>query len=328
MKKDTLGDRIKFYESFTTSTRLMHNIPIIIRLDGCAFHTFTKGLNRPYDENLSKLMVETTKYLCNEVNAKIGYTQSDEITLIVFTDDFASKVLFDAKLFKLTSVLASKCSVFFNSKLAEYLPSKKNENPVFDCRIFNVPSKSEAANALLWRKRDAVRNSISMAAQSNFSHKELQGKSSKEMLAMLSNKGICWDDYPTFFKEGTFLRKFSFKFDSSLIKHISNFTFETYSYGDNKSYFVAFKEHGDDSLNYLGVDKDGTVFVTFSKEECITYSSKNDVNYKILNLITKFIEEYKDLPLKHNLKSKSNFVFERSFYIEQNISQFSEEIFN
>lgn len=207
MKSDSLGDRIKFFESSTTQTRLLHTIPIICRLDGCSFHTFTKGLKRPYDERLSKCMIETTKYLCKLTNAKIGYTQSDEITLVLNSDKFESKVYFDSKLFKISSVLASKCSVYFNQMIQQEIPEKARLLPVFDCRVFNVPSKEEAVNVLVWREQDATRNSISMAAQSLYSHRELQKKSSNEMQELIFQKGINWNDYPSFFKRGTYIQK-------------------------------------------------------------------------------------------------------------------------
>lgn len=327
MKKDSLGDRIKFYESFTTSAKLMHNIPIIVRLDGCAFHNFTKGLNRPYDENLSKLMIETTKYLCSETNAKIGYTQSDEITLILFTDSFESKILFDAKLFKLTSVLASKCSTFFNSKLSEYLPSKKDKMPVFDCRIFNVPSKAEAANTLLWRKKDAIRNSISMAAQSNFSHKDLQNKSSRDMLSMLEQKNIIWENYPSFFKWGTFVKKHTLKFKASLIHSLIDLKCEYNTFVDTKEKFITFSDKSNSCI-YLGLKEDGTVFTTNKQGESIVYFSSDSIQYKLCDIIIEYINNFKTLPEKHSLKSNSDLLFERSFYSTCNIDEISEEIFN
>lgn len=208
MSKDSLGDRMKFFEGMSNSQKLYHTIPIMIRLDGVAFHNFTKGLKRPYDERLSQIMVETTKFLCQLINARIGYTQSDEISLILFSDVFESSVLYDGKFFKLCSTLASKASVFFNKLLPESLPEKKEESPVFDCRIWNVPSKIEAVNTLIWREKDATRNSISMAAQSCFSHGELQKKSSSELQEMLYNHfRINWNNYPTFFKRGTYIQR-------------------------------------------------------------------------------------------------------------------------
>jgi tRNA(His) guanylyltransferase len=207
MKNDSLGDRIKSYESSTTTNKLFHTLPIICRLDGCSFHTFTRGLKRPYDERLSRCMIETTKYLCKLTSAKIGYTQSDEITLVLNSDKHETQVYFDAKLFKISSVLASKCSVYFNQMIQQEIPEKAKLLPAFDCRVFNVPSKEEALNTLIWREQDATRNSVSMAAQSFYSHRELHGKSSSEMQEMIFQKGMNWNDYPVFFKRGTYIQR-------------------------------------------------------------------------------------------------------------------------
>lgn len=205
--KDTLGDRIKFYESATCGIKMMPLIPVIARLDGKSFSKFTKGLKRPFDERLSNLMVETTKYLVRETNANCGYTQSDEITLVWYTDRTDSSIYFDGKLFKMISDLAASCSVYFNSKLGDYIPEKSDKLPRFDCRVFNVPTLEEAANAFLWRELDATKNSITMAASHYYSHKFLMGKNSSEKQELLHQKGINWNDYPTFFKRGTYVQR-------------------------------------------------------------------------------------------------------------------------
>ena len=202
--KTDIANRMKFYESFTTQTRLMPGIPAMARLDGRSFHTLTKKLRRPYDESLSILMVDLTKKLVEETNAIIGYTQSDEISLIWMPLN-NSQMIFDGKLFKLQSILASIASVYFTK---EFVTRKiGNKDAYFDCRVWNVPSKEEAVNTLVWREMDATRNSISMAAQSCFSHKELHGKGSADMQEMLFQKGINWNDYPDFFKRGTYVRR-------------------------------------------------------------------------------------------------------------------------
>jgi tRNA(His) 5'-end guanylyltransferase len=207
--KDSLGDRMKFYEgNGVGEQRLIPMVPVLARLDGKAFHTFTRGLRRPFDQRLSNLMVDTTKFLVAETNAKVGHTQSDEITLVWLTDSYDSEMYFDGRIQKLVSILAARCSVFFNRELAARIPEKADAFPVFDCRVWNVPNKTEAINALIWRQNDATRNSISMAAQANFSHKQLQGKSCDEMQKMLfQEKGINWNDYPDFFKRGTFVQR-------------------------------------------------------------------------------------------------------------------------
>lgn len=204
-----IGDRMKFYENLSPSaTQLIPLQPAVVRLDGARFHNFTKKLDRPYDARLSELMIQTTEYLVRLTNARIGYTQSDEITLVLYTEDFDSKIYFEGKIFKILSVLASETSVFFNKKLPEMLPEKAHLSPVFDCRVWNVPNQTEAANAVLWRELDASKNSISMAARAYFSHKELMNKNGSMMQEMLWQKhGVNWNDYPAAFKRGTFVQR-------------------------------------------------------------------------------------------------------------------------
>ena len=204
--RSDLGDRIKSYEK-DWENRLMPLVPAIARLDGRAFHTFTKGLRRPYDQRMSDLMVETTKQIVRASGACIGYTQSDEITLVWLVDDPKSEMFFGGRVQKMVSILPAQLSVFFNYALPEHLPEKAGTFPIFDCRVFSVPNKTEAANTLVWREMDATRNSISMAAQSVYSHKQLLGKSCSEMQEMLFQKGINWNDYPNFFKRGTYVQK-------------------------------------------------------------------------------------------------------------------------
>ncbi len=205
--KDTLGNRIKFYENQTCGIKMLPLIPVIARLDGKGFSKFTKGLKRPYDERLSNLMIETTKFLVKETNANCGYTQSDEITLMWYSDNHKSKIYFDGRLFKMISDLAAIASVFFNSKLAEYLPEKKDKMPRFDCRVFNVPTVEEAVNAFYWREKDATKNSITMAASEYYSHNFLMGKNGSEKQELLFQKGVNWNDYPSFFKRGSYIQR-------------------------------------------------------------------------------------------------------------------------
>lgn len=207
MTTKTLSDRMKLYEQVETGRTFLLGLPVMVRLDGKNFHTFTRGLTRPYDSRLSELMVRVTKHLVDETCARIGYTQSDEITLVLFSDSIGSQIFFDGCTFKITSILAAMASVQFNRLLPEYIPEKQGQFPVFDCRAWNVPSKEEAVNALLWREQDATRNSISMAAQSCYSHKQLHNKNSRDMQEMLFQKGINWNDYPDFFKRGVYIQR-------------------------------------------------------------------------------------------------------------------------
>jgi tRNA(His) 5'-end guanylyltransferase len=182
-------------------------IPVIARLDGKGFSKFTKGLKRPYDERLSRLMIETTKYLVKETNANCGYTQSDEISLVWYSDTHESKIYFDGRLFKMISDLAAMCSVYFNRELPKYIPEKTHLMPRFDSRVFNVPTLEEAANIFLWRELDATKNSITMAASELYSHNFLHGKNGSEKQELLFQKGINWNEYPDFFKKGTYIQR-------------------------------------------------------------------------------------------------------------------------
>lgn len=201
-----LGDRMKDYE-FRYKSKLLPNIPAIARIDGKAFHAFCKGLKRPYDDRLSYLMTIVTESLVRETNANCGYTQSDEISLVFHTDNYNSEIFFDGKVEKMCSVLSSMATYKFNELLHKFIPEKSNIPALFDCRVFNTPSLEEAANYFLWRERDAVKNSIAMAAQTVYSHKELHKKCGSEMQEMLFQKNINWNDYPASFKRGTYSRR-------------------------------------------------------------------------------------------------------------------------
>jgi tRNA(His) 5'-end guanylyltransferase len=208
MDKSALAERMKGYEMAEAGRKLMPLLPVCVRIDGKNFSKFTKGLERPYDERLSRLMVATTTALVKEYNATIGYTQSDEISLILYSDNTKSQIPFNGRIQKLIGDMAAFASVFFNQNLADFLPEKCDLAPRFDCRVWNVPNVEEATNAIMWREFDCTKNSISMAAQSLFSHKELQGKHSGDMQDMMMlKKGVNWNDYPAFFKRGTYVQR-------------------------------------------------------------------------------------------------------------------------
>lgn len=206
--QDELGDRMKLYEMAEAGRKCMPLLPIVARIDGRSFSRFTQGLERPFDRRLSGLMIDTVKFLVRETNAACGYTQSDEITLAWYASSFDSQILFDGRISKLVSVLASLTTVYFNHELPHRLPPEYADRlPHFDARVWNLPSLEEAANAFLWRELDATKNSISMAARAHFSHKQLDSKNGAEMRAMLLDKGVRWDDYPEFFKRGTYVQR-------------------------------------------------------------------------------------------------------------------------
>lgn len=212
MANDGLGDRCKAFEAAEAGRRAMRGLPLLARLDGRAFHTFTRGLTRPYDHGMSTAMIETTRYLVQEMTALVGYTQSDEITLAWFEpSQSASDYAFDGRFQKLASVLAGMASAKFCQLVAELLPGKAKETPHFDCRVWQVPTLEDATDVFVWREDDATKNSISMAAGAYYSDAELDGKSSGIKQEMLWQKGINWNDYPRFFKRGTYLQRRAFE---------------------------------------------------------------------------------------------------------------------
>lgn len=205
---DEMGDRLKEIEMAEAGRKSLKSLPVISRLDGNNFSKFTLDLARPYDKRLSDLMIATTVYLVKETSATCGYTQSDEITLSWYAEDYKCQIWFDGRFQKITSVLAAKCSVFFNKHLAEFIPEKAGCSPVFDCRTFQVPTLAEGANFFLWRELDATKNAISMAARHYFDHAELHKKIGSEMQEMLFSKhGINFNDYPNFFRRGSYVRR-------------------------------------------------------------------------------------------------------------------------
>lgn len=226
--KDELGMRMKEFYEEVPKTRLVRRMPVAIRIDGKAFHTFTRGFQKPFDEILVKSMQDTMKYLCENIQGCVlGYTQSDEITLILVDyQNLNSCAWFDYEIQKMCSIAASMATMAFNKAFAsnvakqskrlyrEYLEEKDasyidtlekamNKGAMFDARCFNIP-KEEVCNLIYWRQLDATRNSIQMVGQANFSHKELQNKSCNMIQEMLfAEKGINWNDYPTHLKRGS-----------------------------------------------------------------------------------------------------------------------------
>lgn len=205
--EDDFGDRMKGYEGAEAMRKLMPLLPIMVRLDGRAFHTFTRGMARPYDHEFHGLMCETTMHLVKETNAVLGYTQSDEISLVILPQGKAEPY-FGGRIQKICSILAASCSVKFNWELSRVYPDLGDKFPIFDARVWNVPTLQEAANTILWREQDAAKNSISSAANAYFSHKSLHGLDSKQKQEKLfQEKGINWNDYPDGCKHGYFIKR-------------------------------------------------------------------------------------------------------------------------
>lgn len=228
---DSLGTRMKeFYEQIP-KTKLMRRTPVAIRIDGKAFHTFTKGFKKPFDVVLMQSMCETTKYLCENIQGCVlGYTQSDEITLILVDyQKLDTSAWFDYEVQKMCSIAASMATMafnkYFNYNISEYqrnhfengtefdqpywerLVAAAQKGAMFDARCFNIP-KEEVTNLIYWRQLDATRNSIQMVGQAYFSHNELHGKSCNDIQDMLVlQKGINWNDFPVYQKRGTCVSK-------------------------------------------------------------------------------------------------------------------------
>ena len=223
-----LGARMKDYE-MRDRYFLQKRIPVAIRVDMRAGHTFTRGFKRPFDDIFMKSMQETAKYMCENMgNAKFAYVQSDEITIILIDyDTLETDCWFNYRTDKLCSISASMATMAFNRifekkvkeftynngenyykdseeyKLCEIYRKALDKGAMFDARAFNIP-KEEITNLIYWRQLDATRNSIQMVGQANFSHKELQNKSCNMIQDMLhEQKGINWNDYSTVCKRGT-----------------------------------------------------------------------------------------------------------------------------
>lgn len=237
--RDDLGTRMKtFYENIP-KTRLMRRVPVAIRLDGKAFHTFTRGFQKPFDFVLMDAMQQTMKYLCENIQGCVfGYNQSDEITLILVDyQKFTSSAWFDYEVQKICSISASMATMAFNKffaqevdkwgvetfgfewyeggtndpevvnspkyKLSEIYSKAIDKGAMFDARCFNIP-KEEVTNLIYWRQFDATRNSIQMVGQAHFSHDELQDKTCNMIQDMLMTKyGINWNDFTIPCKRGT-----------------------------------------------------------------------------------------------------------------------------
>lgn len=218
MYKDQIGTRMKTYYETVPKTRLMRRVPVAIRIDGRSFHTWTRGFQKPFDSILMTSMQETMKYLCENIQGCVfGFTQSDEITLILIDyQKLTSSAWFDYEIQKMCSIAASMATLAFNKFFIKnvncFKTTHEKDNTVnmycitlanaiergamFDARCFNIP-KEEVANLIYWRQLDAMRNSVQMVGQANFSHRELQNKSCKDIKNMLlSQKGIDWNSLP------------------------------------------------------------------------------------------------------------------------------------
>lgn len=238
--RDNLGTRMKEFYEMIPKTKLVRRMPVAIRLDGKAFHTFTRGFQKPFDEVLGNSMVRTMDYLAKNIQGCVfAYQQSDEITLLLIDyQTFDTCAWFDYEVQKMCSISASMATMAFNKYFAEEMgqfyeahchecdyeigvdypvykwdneeneklyavyKSAYNKGAMFDSRCFNIP-KEEACNLIYWRQLDATRNSIQMVGQANFSHRELHGKSCEDIQDMLhEQKSINWNNCAARWKRG------------------------------------------------------------------------------------------------------------------------------
>lgn len=219
---DEFGNRMKGYEN-KARIYLEPKTPVIIRIDGKAFHTFTRGFQKPFDEIFMEAMRETMKYLCENIQGCVfGYTQSDEITLVLIDyQNENSASWFNYNIQKCSSVAASMATMKFNtvfeslammehSRVQPYTDTKIDvarlkaikKGAMFDARTFNIP-KDEVANCILWRQADAARNSTLMVGLHMFSQKQILGKSCSEIRKMLiTERGVDWSKLPSYKRYG------------------------------------------------------------------------------------------------------------------------------
>lgn len=205
MSFDDLGDRMKGYEN-ANRLYLTRRMPMVIRVDGKAFHTLTADMKRPWDEGMIEAMLFTAKYLCEHIqNVKLAYVQSDEISLLLTDyDRLGTEAWFDKNLQKMVSVSAAMATLAFNKNIVKSYPNKEG---VFDSRAFIIP-KEEVCNYFLWRQNDATRNSVQMLARANFSHKSLDGLNNSQVQdKLILEKKINWNDEATYKKWGSCIRK-------------------------------------------------------------------------------------------------------------------------
>jgi len=207
--KDDLGDRQKKYYEDRTRYKLPRRTNTIIRCDGKSFKTLTRGFDKPFDKSLSDAMDNTAKALCENIQgAVIAYVQSDEITILL-TDymKLTTDAWFDGNIQKIVSVSASMATGYFNSYINYDRPDDTRLMAFFDSRAFTIPYREEVINNFIWRQQDAVRNSISMVAQSLYSHKELNGVKTKEQQELCFQKGVNWNDIDDGWKRGRMIIK-------------------------------------------------------------------------------------------------------------------------
>lgn len=199
---------MKGYEQTFTSVRIDQQLPVYARLDGRSFSSFTRDMQKPCDNDMLEIMVRTTEYLVKETKADLGYTQSDEISLLWKPiENPLSEFMFGGKLQKLTSVLASMCSSAFVREYFNVMGCMSDNNPSFDCRVLNLPTLWELENMLRWRAQDCRKNAISSAAHYILGPRKIDKRSSRDRLMLLSEAGYDFENLPTAFRLGTYITR-------------------------------------------------------------------------------------------------------------------------
>lgn len=217
MKNDEFGDRMKSYEAAYTSQKIETDSVLCVRIDGKRFSKFTKRFDKPFDEDLSKAMIETTKQLVKDTSANVGYTQSDEITLIYTIGEKANEYIFGGKTSKINSVFASMATAHFNHFILKYAPITMAGRgyAYFDCRSWAVPSILEASNVLLWRVQDARKNSVSSLFRWTAGAKKMMHKDQSQMKQyLLEACDVDWSDLPEKYKYGSYLKPVPHKIET------------------------------------------------------------------------------------------------------------------
>lgn len=205
MNCDSLGNRMKDYEG-VAQTRLTRRLPAIIRLDGKAFHTYTRGMERPWDERFARAMWLTAAHLCEQVQGcRVAYVQSDEISLLLTDwEKRNTQTWFNYEVQKMCSVSAGIASAFFavNASESGLAGISSRSLPCFDSRCFSLPP-ADVNNYFLWRQQDASRNSIQALGQHHIGRKRVHGLDNKAIMdRLMLDHGINWNDCPIWARRG------------------------------------------------------------------------------------------------------------------------------
>lgn len=222
----SLVDRMKGYEE-AVGSKVLRRTPVIIRVDGKAFHTFTKRITPETDplhqeghfsQSLHHVMTRTAAEVCREMqNVVLAYTQSDEISFLLKDwNNYDTQQWFDGKVQKIASVAASMTTAYFNNFWDVSFNDDTPARAFFDARVYNVPHH-DVDNYFIWRQKDMLRNSVNYIARQYFSHKQRHGKVVWQIIEMLSKeKGVEWGEYPLWEQRGSCIIKRPICADQSL----------------------------------------------------------------------------------------------------------------